>query len=52
MKEIVRYAIADENGIVMACSAREEDAVYSRCNRAGCTIVVLRVENLDWTMSV
>jgi hypothetical protein len=40
-KEIVRYAIVDENGIVMACSASEDDAVYSRCNRAGCTIVKL-----------
>lgn len=41
MKEIVRYAIVDDTGIVMACSAREEDAVYSRCNRAGCSIVKL-----------
>jgi hypothetical protein len=40
-KEIIRYAIVDENGIVMACSASEKDAVYSRCNKAGCTIVKL-----------
>ena len=40
-KEIVRWAIVDENGIVMACSASEDDAVYSRQHRAGCTIVKL-----------